>query len=53
VFIFGRILLMWDAVRSELPKKSEAILKLSRRTGFLILTLSVISFVFWYLHVTG
>jgi hypothetical protein len=52
VFIFGRMLLSWDAIRSELPKKGESILKLTRRTGFLIITLSVISFAFWYLHVT-
>lgn len=52
VFIFGRILLSWDSIRSELPKKSESILRLTRRTGFLIITLSVISFAFFYLHVT-
>lgn len=52
VFIFGRMLLSWDSIRSELPKKSESILRLTRRTGFLIITLSVISFAFFYLHVT-
>lgn len=52
VFIFGRMLLSWNVVREEIAKKSEAILKLSRRTGFLIITWSFISFAFWYIHVT-
>lgn len=51
VFVFGRILLSWNEVRDRLPHKKASIQKLARRTGGLMLTLSFLSFVLWYLHV--
>lgn len=50
-FILGRILLMWEQVREILPDKKSSLTRLVQKTGYMLLTLSILCFVLWYMHV--
>ncbi len=50
-FILGRMLLMWDQVREILPEKQSSLTHLAQKTGYLMLTLSVLCFILWYMHI--
>lgn len=53
VFVFGRLLLMWDEVKGVLPEKRDALERMARKSGILMFALAVISFLLWYLLITG
>lgn len=49
-FVFGRLLLMWDEVRNIIPEKKAGLASMSRKTGYILLTISALSLALWYLH---
>jgi hypothetical protein len=51
VFVFGRMLLLWDEVRTMLPDKQDSLNRLIRRSGVLMLLLSVLSLSLWIVQV--
>lgn len=52
VFVFGRMLLLWDDVRLLLPEKRESLNRLVRRSGWMMLLLSMLSLALWMAQVS-
>jgi hypothetical protein len=48
IFSSGRILLLWDDVRPVIAEKQQSLERISRKGGFLMLSLAVLSFLLWY-----
>jgi hypothetical protein len=48
IFSSGRILLLWNDIRAVVAQKQDSLERITRKGGFLMLSLSVLSFMLWY-----
>ena len=52
VFTVGRLFLMWDTIRLVISEKKSAVERLTRKSGYLMVLLSILSFSLWFRLVT-
>jgi hypothetical protein len=48
IFSSGRILLLWDDVRPVIAEKQQSLERITRKGGFLMLSLAALSFLLWF-----
>lgn len=53
VFTIGRLFLMWDTIRQVINEKKSAVERLTQKSGFLMVLLSILSFSLWFRLVTA